>query len=91
MWFKESNTYFSKTENFAYGEINEQGSSNPHPAFSCVVYTDGLVQDCSISSALAMEILQSCTKLSIPSLSMNRRGNESRYQQMNKFSQTIPA
>ena len=26
---------------------------------------DGLVQDCSISSALAMEILQSCTKLSI--------------------------
>ena len=23
---------------------------------------DGLVQDCSISSALAMEILQSCTK-----------------------------
>ena len=29
------------------------------------VYVDGLVQDCSISSALAMEILQSCTKLSI--------------------------
>ena len=26
---------------------------------------DGLVQDCSISSALAMETLQSCTKLSI--------------------------
>ena len=26
---------------------------------------DGLVQDCSISSALAMEILQSCTKPSI--------------------------
>ena len=26
---------------------------------------DGLVQDCSISSALAMEILQSCIKLSI--------------------------
>ena len=26
---------------------------------------DGLVQDCSISSAIAMEILQSCTKLSI--------------------------
>ena len=25
-------------------------------------YIDGLVQDCSISSALAMEILQSCTK-----------------------------
>ena len=28
-------------------------------------YIDGLVQDCSISSALAMEILQYCTKLSI--------------------------
>ena len=28
-------------------------------------YIDGLVQDCSISSALAMEILQSCTKPSI--------------------------
>ena len=27
-----------------------------------MVYIDGLVQDCSISSALAMEILQSCTK-----------------------------
>ena len=26
---------------------------------------DGLMQDCSISSALAMEILQSCTKSSI--------------------------
>ena len=28
----------------------------------CNEYIDGLVQDCSISSALAMEILQSCTK-----------------------------
>ena len=28
-------------------------------------YIDGLVQDCSISSALAMETLQSCTKPSI--------------------------
>ena len=25
-------------------------------------YIDGLVQDCSISNVLAMEILQSCTK-----------------------------
>ena len=30
-------------------------------------YVDGLVQDCSISSALALEILQSCTKPSISS------------------------
>ena len=29
------------------------------------VYFDGLMQDCSISSALALEILQSCTKPSI--------------------------
>ena len=28
-------------------------------------YIDDLLQDCSISSALAMEILQSCTKPSI--------------------------
>ena len=28
-------------------------------------YIDGLVQDCSNSSALAMELLQSCTKPSI--------------------------
>ena len=28
---------------------------------------DGLVQDCSISNALALEILQSCTKPSISS------------------------
>ena len=27
-----------------------------------ITYIDGFVQDCSISSALAMEILQSCTK-----------------------------
>ena len=30
-----------------------------------MVYIDGLVQDCSNSIALAMEWLQSCTKLSI--------------------------
>ena len=29
------------------------------------IYIDGLVQDCSNSSALAMELLQSCTKPSI--------------------------
>ena len=29
------------------------------------LYVDGLVQDCSNSSALAMELLQSCTKSSI--------------------------
>ena len=31
MWFKESNRYFCKIENFAYGEISERSFSNPHP------------------------------------------------------------
>ena len=31
MWFKEFNTEICKIENFAYGEINEQDFSNPHP------------------------------------------------------------
>ena len=30
-----------------------------------IAYVDGFVQDCSISSVLAMEILQFCTKPSI--------------------------
>ena len=30
-------------------------------------HVDGLVQDCSISSALTMEIVQSCTKASMSS------------------------
>ena len=30
MWFKESNMYFYKIENFAYEEINERSFSNPH-------------------------------------------------------------
>ena len=31
MWFKESDRYFCKNENFAYGEINEKSFGNPHP------------------------------------------------------------
>ena len=31
MWFEESNMYFCQVENFAYGEINKQSFSNPHP------------------------------------------------------------
>ena len=30
MWFRESNRYFCKLENFAYGEISERSFSNPH-------------------------------------------------------------
>ena len=33
--------------------------------FFFYMYIDGLVQDCSISSVLAMKILQSCTKSSM--------------------------
>ena len=33
--------------------------------YGFVDHIDGLVQDCSISSVLAMEILQSCTRPSI--------------------------
>ena len=29
MWFRESNRYFCKIENFAYGEISERSFSNP--------------------------------------------------------------
>ena len=31
MWFRKSNRYFCKIENFAYGEISERSFSNPHP------------------------------------------------------------
>ena len=31
MWFRESNRYFCKIENFAYGEISERSFSNPTP------------------------------------------------------------
>ena len=34
MWCRESNRYFCKIENFAYGEISERSFSNPHPRTS---------------------------------------------------------
>ena len=34
MWFKYANRYFGEIENFAYGEINERGFSNPNPIMS---------------------------------------------------------
>ena len=37
-WCKESNRYFDRIENFAYGEINEQSFSNPHPCSQCFVW-----------------------------------------------------
>ena len=35
MWFKESNRYFCKIENFAYREINKRSFSNPHRQCHC--------------------------------------------------------
>ena len=36
-----------------------------HDSAECVKCIDGIVQDCSNSSALAIELLQSCTKSSV--------------------------
>ena len=44
-------------------EMRASGSSCPN--IQEMTYPDGLVQDCSISIANALEILQSCTKPSI--------------------------
>ena len=33
MWYKESNRYFGRIENLAYGGINERSFRNPHPRF----------------------------------------------------------
>ena len=41
------------------------GQSHDHRSGIYLQYIDGLVQDCSISSALAMEKQQFCTKPSI--------------------------
>ena len=38
---------------------------------AAAVYIDGLVQDCSNSRVLAMELLQSCTKPSISNYAIN--------------------
>ena len=47
-------------------------SNHPQFIWLCEQYIDGLVQDCSISSANALEILQSCTKTSIYSKKYNQ-------------------
>ena len=50
----DSLPYFYITQDGARGAIYDK-----------VSYIDGLAQDCSNSSALALELLQSCTKQSI--------------------------
>ena len=46
-------------------EIVLQATVPKAAVFSMLLHIDSLVQDCSIYSALAMEILQYCTKPSI--------------------------
>ena len=54
---------------FANGTHHKKETSQPHPPHSVgestEEYNDGLEEDCSISSALSMEMLQSCAKPSI--------------------------
>ena len=38
MWCEESNRYFSRMENFAYGQINERSFSNPHTRIGGLSY-----------------------------------------------------
>ena len=52
-----------KSLNFILGFLYEPCVKDSH--YMGQVYIGGLVQDCSNSSALAMELLQSCTKPSI--------------------------
>ena len=60
-WESEgSNTQEKYTRGLEISHNLQGNLSKPHEA-----YIDGLVQDCSISSANALEILQSCTKLLI--------------------------
>ena len=57
------------------GQAQSNGVIQSHWYFTYYIneyftyYTDGLVQDCSNSSVLAMELLQSCTQ---PLISVNR-------------------
>ena len=53
--FPNTKKYGSKSKHFTHVETKRDE----------LVHIDGLVQDCSISSALAKDILQSCTKLLI--------------------------
>ena len=64
-----NNTFESSDEDSSDEEEEEEGDDEVRlrykELFVIKVYIDGLVQDCNISSALTMEILQSCTKPSI--------------------------
>ena len=63
---------FSFNSSFSY--IPDEGSTSRWKADTKGIHMDGLVQDCSNSSALAMELLQSCTKPSVLSINTLRLG-----------------
>ena len=48
-----------------YRWMGDKALTEPVDAIVYLVYIDGLAQDCSISIANALEMLQSCTKPSI--------------------------
>ena len=66
-----SNNFFVE-DNFDFEEVEVRlVQSN----MKVIFHIDGLVQDCSDSSVLAMELLQSCTKPSICNPCCNRAEN----------------
>ena len=58
MWFKESNSYFCKIENFANGEINERSFSNPHLC-SWIRYIAGFIT-CAKGTCYCLGIHNGC-------------------------------
>ena len=52
------------TQQFSFQYVNS-GTAVISPEIAIGENVDGSVQDCSISGALAMEVLRSCTKLLI--------------------------
>ena len=68
--YMHSNTLYTQTCPFGicmkYLYTHEDWNHPNHAsAFPCVVFMDGLVQDCSFSIANSLDILQSCTKPSM--------------------------
>ena len=59
MWFKESNSYLCKIENFACGEINERSFSNPHPCSTLA--KSSLYMACYISTLVQSFWNDCCT------------------------------
>ena len=57
MWFKESKRYFREIGYFAYGEVNEQGFSNPHPSGVSQFQEGLLLSNLSIKMIIATQVI----------------------------------